>query len=67
MIIFQNNLFSDVTFAFPDDSAPPIHAHRVTLMAKSDFFYRMFNSGMQESKEGKVTITIHGIHFYSPP
>lgn len=59
--VLQDGTFSDVEFQFPDGQAASIQAHRFLLMSKSPVFFRMFKSGMQESKEGKVIITSHGM------
>lgn len=56
----QEGTFADVSFQLGDTT---IQAHRFILMSKCEVFYRMFKSGLRESKEGKVAISIPGNPF----
>jgi len=52
---FDNSQFSDVTFAFTNDSRK-LYAHRVLLTLFSDHFRRLFTSGMRECHEKCVML-----------
>eukprot|EP00397_Hematodinium_sp_SG-2012_P014532 GEMP01014776.1.p1 GENE.GEMP01014776.1~~GEMP01014776.1.p1 ORF type:complete len:557 (+),score=82.00 GEMP01014776.1:1-1671(+) len=52
---FDNEQFSDVTFAFTNDTRT-LHAHRVLLALFSEHFRRMFSSGMRECHEPSVVL-----------
>jgi len=52
---FDNQQFSDVTFAFKNDSRK-LYAHRVLLTLFSDHFRRLFTSGMRECHEECVML-----------
>ncbi|CAJ1342309.1 unnamed protein product [Effrenium voratum] len=51
--LLQNSIFTDVTILCADGT---VEAHKALLAASSPVFYRMFESGMLESRDGRVNI-----------
>lgn len=49
----NDDTFSDVTLVVENER---IHAHRVVLASGSEYFKKMFSSGMKESKQREITI-----------
>ena len=58
---YQNKKFSDCKVIVPnkDGSTTTIDAHILILSNSSEFFYNVFTSGMQESQNGIVNITVN--------
>lgn len=39
-----------------EQEAPAVRVHRAVLMARAEVFRRMFQSGMQEQRQGRVRL-----------
>jgi hypothetical protein len=53
--LYNNKLMSDITFKF-EKTGNIIHSHKLILNISSDYFERLFDSGMQESQTNEILI-----------
>ncbi len=52
----QDTRFSDITFTF-DNSPDKLHAHKIILSSRCEYFRGLFDLGMKESKQNTMHIT----------
>ncbi len=51
--LYNTKIFSDVVFEIEGEE---ISAHKATLASRSNYFMKMFTSGMSESHSAKISI-----------
>jgi speckle-type POZ protein len=57
LVVFQQGLWTDVTFAFQEDDAiARVHAHKLVLASRSPVFQAMFYGPMSDSRH-EIEIT----------
>ena len=61
-VYFNNSILSDVQLVLTDGKdRRQIHAHKIILAAKSDFFLTMFTSGYKEASSSVVEVQVRNV------